>query len=215
MGKLCREKPKDEASWIAARSTRGIGGSEAAAIVGASPWMTADELWKIKTGVKKPNDISDNPLVQQGHRMEKALRELYASYHPDYKVRYHKYDLLYQSDRPWLFATLDGELIDPDGRKGILECKTNTPQGKAGWEKWDCQIPKQYMIQVLHQMLASGYEFADLIACLINMEGDFIIRTYRFERSEHEQDIEWLLEKETDFWDSVKNRSIPPMTLIL
>ena len=215
MGKLCRDKPKTETEWKQARFNRGIGGSEAAAIVGASTWMTANDLWQIKTGNKMPKDISDDPFVQQGHRMEGALRELYKSYHPDYRVRYHKYDLLYRAENPWLFCTLDGEVIDADGRNGIFEAKTNTPIGKAGWAKWDCRIPDAYMIQILHQLLATGWEFADLMACLINQDGDFTVRTYHFERSDYEEDLAWLLEKEQAFWRSVQNKTLPPMTLII
>lgn len=215
VGKLCREKPKTEELWIQARADRGIGGSDAAAIVGASPWKTANDLWMEMTGKKEPKDISDDPFVQQGHRMEYAIRELYKAYHPDYKVKHNPYHLLYQSDRPWLFATLDGEVVLPDKRKGCLECKTNTPVGKAGWEKWDCKIPNAYMIQILHEMLASGYDFVDLVALLINQEGDFTVRTYHFDRADHEEDLAWLLDKETAFWQSVQNKAIPPMTLIL
>ena len=215
MGKLCREKPKTEELWVQARTSRGIGASEAAAIVGASPWMTAQELWQIKTGQKEAKNISDDPFVQQGHRMEYAIRELYKAYHPDFTVKYNPYHLLYQSDRPWLFATLDGEVIHPNKRKGILECKTSTPGNSAGWAKWDCQIPRNYEIQILHQMLASGFQFVDLMALLINQEGDFVVRTYHFERSDYEEELAWLLDKETEFWQSVQNRTLPKMTLIL
>ena len=212
---LKREKPKDHNSWIQFRANRGIGGSEAAAIVGESPWMTSRDLWEIKCGLKGRTDLSDNPLIEQGHRMEGAIRELYKSYHPDYKVTYHQYDLLYQSERPWLFATLDGEITDENGRKGILECKTSSPQSKVDWDKWYFQIPKPYMIQILHQLLATGWEFVDLIACLINKEGDFVVRTYRFERADYEADLTWLLEKEKVFWTSVQGKTLPPMTIAL
>ena len=200
--------------WITARM-KGIGASEAASIVGRSPWMTAQELWQIKTGMKERKDLSGNPLVEQGHRMEYAIRELYSAYHPDYTVLYNQYYLLYQEDRPWLFATLDGEVVDKHGRKGILECKTSTPQGKSDWDKWNMQIPDQYMIQILHQFLATGYEFADLMALLINIEEDFVVRTYHFERKDYEQDLEWLLTKEEEFWKSVQNKTLPSMTIVL
>lgn len=212
---LKREKPKTEELWIKARENRGIGGSEAAAIVGMSPWMTANELWQIKTGNKGRQDLSENPLVQQGKRMENAIRELYKAYHPDYKVVYHPYDLLYQSDSPWLFATLDGEVIDDNERRGVLEVKTASPQSKAGWDEWNLQIPRQYYIQILHQMLATGWDFVDVIACLINREFDFTIRTYRFERLDCQESLEWLFEKEKLFWQSVQEKVIPPMVLII
>ena len=215
MKKLCREKPKTEELWVKARDDRGIGASEAAAIVGLSPWMSANDLWQIKTGLKPRQDLSGNIFVEQGKRMEYAIRELYKAYHPEFKVAYHPYDLLYQRDRPWLFATLDGEVTDNKGRCGILEIKTSSPQSKADWEKWNEQIPRNYEIQIYHQLLASGYEFVDLMALLINSDGDFTVRTYRFERADHEGDLAWLLEKEEAFWQSVQNKTLPPMTLVL
>lgn len=212
---LKREKPKTEELWVAARQNRGIGASEAAAVVGLSPWMTSRDLWEIKCGLKEREDLSGNPLIEQGHRMEGAIRELYKAYHPDYKVTYHPYDLLYQSERPWLFATLDGEIVDDKGRHGILEVKTSSPITKADWNKWDTQVPPQYFIQILHQMLATGWDFVDLIACLINQESDFVIRTYSFERSDFEEDLTRLLEKEEAFWQSVQKKVIPPLVMII
>ena len=95
------------------------------------------------------------------------------------------------------------------------EVQTSTPQSKADWDKWNEQIPQAYMIQLLHQQLASGYEFADLMALLINSEGDFVVRTYHFERADYEEDLKWLLEKETEFWQSVQSKTLPPMTIVL
>ena len=212
---LMRDKPVNEEEWILARDRRGIGGSEASAIVSESNWLSVSELWQIKTGQKKKEDISDNPLVAQGHRMEKALRELYKAYHPDYKVVYHAYDLLYQSERPWLFATLDGEVTDDTGRRGVFEAKTSTPMKKTDWDKWNNQIPQSYYCQILHELLASGYEFVDLMACLINQDGDFQVRTYHFERIECIEDMVWLLQKEEEFWGCVQTRTLPIMRLVL
>ena len=42
---------------------------------------------------------------------------------------------------PFMYATLDGELTDPDGRRGILEIKTATPHV---WREWDGRIPQGY-----------------------------------------------------------------------
>ena len=52
-----------EAQWHAERA-KGIGGSEAAAIVGLSPWCSNVELWQRKTGRKAAPDISDNAAVR-------------------------------------------------------------------------------------------------------------------------------------------------------
>ena len=209
-----RHKPKDHESWLSYRQ-KGIGSSDAAAIVGASNWKTASDLWFEKTGQKQPKDISDNEFIQKGIRLEPAIREVYKAMHPDRKVTYHKFDMLYQPERPYIFATLDGEVQDEAGRFGCLEIKTNTPRSKTDWDKWENQVPRAYHIQCLHEMLSSGYEFVDLFAFIFRQDGDFVAREYRFEREECKEDIAWLLEQETAFWQSVEQKKLPSLTLVI
>lgn len=199
---------------MAGRNAQGIGASEAAAVVGVSPWMTPMELWRLKVGAAQPKDLSGSPAVSRGVRMEPVLRDLYAAMHPHYTVDYHAYDILYQEDRPWLFATLDGEVTDDTGRRGILEIKTSTPNGKIGWAKWDGQVPLPYWCQIQHQMLATGWDFVDLLASLENMDGDLSIRTYRFERTELTDDLAWLLEREEDFYKNHVLTGTPPAAIL-
>lgn len=199
---LERIECKNRGEWLAERQNRGIGGSEAAAIIGVSPWMTALELWKYKTGLAKEKSLSDNAAVALGVNMEPVLRDFFAKLHPEYRVEYHAFDILYQKERPWLFATLDGELFTADGRKGILEIKTATPNGKAGWEKWRSgNMPENYYTQNLHQLAATGYNFVVLFACLYSLDGTMTVKTYEIERSEVEADISYLVKEETKFWE--------------
>lgn len=212
---LTRLAINNRAVWLEARASQGIGGSEAAAIVGLSPWMSATELWQIKTGIKSRKNFS-NEAIEKGIAFEPVLRELFKAKHPEYDIEYHQFDLLYQSERPWLFATLDGEIRDNERqRQGVLEIKTATPQGKAGWAKWDNAIPSGYYCQILHEMLATGYDFVKLFACLFNFEGDMTIREYHFEREKMADDMDWLLEKETAFWQKVQTRQQPDTVLVL
>lgn len=206
---------KDRAEWLNTRSV-GIGASEGAAAVGMSPWQTPIELWKLKSGITAPKDLSGNAAVEQGNRMEPILRNFYMGTHEEYTLEYHPYDIIYQEDRPWLFATLDGELIDEGGRHGILEIKTATPNGKAGWDKWaNGNLPQNYYIQTLHQMLATGYEFVRLFAALYSLNGDITLREYEIERNDVKDDMDWLLEQETEFWRKVTNNIMPAMPLLL
>jgi len=177
--------------------------------------MNVNDLFALKTGTKVKQDLSDNEFIQKGVRLEPAIREVYKATYPNRKVTYHRYDMLYQPEHPFIFATLDGEVRDEDGRMGCLEIKTSSPNSKADWDKWNERIPDAYFHQCLHEMLASGYEFVDLFAFLFRRDGDFVGRVYRLERSDYVEDIAWLLEKEKEFWDSVQNRTLPPMTLIL
>ena len=203
--------------WLVGRYSQGIGASEAAAAVGMSPWQSPLDLWKVKSGITPPKNLSGNAAVEQGNRMEPILREFYAGMHPEYAVEYHQYDILYQDERPWLFATLDGELIEVDtGRRGILEIKTATPNGKAGWDKWaNGNLPQNYYIQTIHQLLVTGFDFVRLFAALFSVNGDITLRGYEIEREDVKEDIEWLLEQETEFWGKVQRGEMPAMPLML
>lgn len=202
--------------WLAGRKV-GLGASEAAAAIGQSPWQTPLELWKLKTGQMPPKDLSGNPAVMQGVMWEPILRDLFIATHPEYTVEHYPYDILFQRERPWMFATLDGELCDDEkGMHGILEIKTATPNGKIGWEKWSGgNLPDNYYIQTLHQLLATGFDFVRLFACLFSLDGSYTIKTYEIERQDVEEDLAWLLNEETTFWDYVKRGVMPPQRLIL
>lgn len=203
-------------SWLAGRAV-GIGASEAAAAVGMSPWQTPIELWKLKTGQVQPKDLSENAAVQVGVTWEPILRDLFSATHDEYQVNHFAYDILYQSERPWMFATLDGELYEIEtGKNGILEIKTATPNGKAGWDNWNNgNMPQNYYIQTLHQLLATGFDFVRLFACLFSMDGSYTIKTYEIEREDVKDDMQWLLAEETRFWRYVERGEMPPQRLIL
>lgn len=205
---------QDRKSWLNGR-TSGIGASEASAILGLSPWLSSLELWKRKCGIVKPKEITGNAAVEQGHRMEPALRGLFQAKFPEFAVDYHEFDILYQPERPWLTATLDGELIDKDGRFGVLEIKTSLCSKRTDWEKWRNQIPQYYAIQCFHQMLATNAEYVILFAWLENLDGDAEVRHYRLDRADHEDDLNYLLKREAEFWQYVMSGQMPPMVLTM
>ncbi len=202
--------------WLAFRRN-GIGASEAAAAVGLSPWQTPLELWKVKTGIMQPKDLSGNAAVEQGNRMEPAIRAMFTALHPELEIEYHQLDVLYQAERPWLYATLDGEITrKSDGKRGILEIKTATPNGKTGWAAWsDGNMPQNYYTQTLHQLSATGYDFVYLFAALYSLSGDITLREYEMSREDVTNDMRWLLRQETDFWGYVQRGTMPPMPLTL
>lgn len=212
--RLIRTTFTDRENWLEGRAA-GIGASDAAAVVGMSPWKSTLALWREKTGHSTPKDLSNSAAVEQGNRLEPALRGLFASMHPEFTVEYHQFDTLAQAERPWLFATLDGELTSPDGRPGILEIKTSTPANAAHWKDWDGQVPRHYYLQILWQFLATGWDFACLFACLFNRDGDATVRTYVFDRADCKSDLEWLLPKAENFWRHVTDGTMPPQALIL
>ena len=206
---------ENRADWLKGR-TRGIGASEMAAIVGLHPWLSATELWQLKTGRKQKEDLSNNASISLGVRSEDALRNLFmAKHYDDFDLGYYPFDMLYQKERPWQYATLDGELFRlSDNKKGILEIKTATPTGLK-WKEWDGKVPQYYYIQILAQLLATGYDFAYLFAALFTMDGNIVCKEYEFAREDCEEDMKWLLESATEFWGKVERNEMPSAILVL
>ncbi|HPK52820.1 MAG TPA: YqaJ viral recombinase family protein [Smithellaceae bacterium] len=202
--------------WLKDRQS-GIGASEASAIVGASPYQTNIELWEEKTGRRENSDISDKECVQYGNAAEPLLRQLFALDHPQYEVTYTEYDVIRNEKYPFILATLDGRLKHKETLlPGILEIKTADILKSEQWKKWDNRIPENYYIQVLHQLLATGWEFAILKAQLKHTRSHDIrldTRHYYIERRDIKDDLDYLLEKEIKFWEYVQSGKRPPLAL--
>lgn len=113
-------------------------------------------------------------------------------------------------------ASLDGELTDQDGRRGILEIKTTNILQSMQKEKWRDRIPDNYYIQVLHYLLVTGYEFVELCAHLRTEWGGekrTTVKHYHIERADVQDDLDMLLREETKFWNYVESGRKPPLIL--
>lgn len=228
----------DRESWLIGRED-GLGGSDAAAVAGYSKWKTSTALWSEKTHRIVAKDKSGLEYVQRGINAEAHIRNFFAAMHPEFEISYHAYDILFQEERPWLRATLDGEILEtgwkepPEGakvvhipvdgepweepyarrvpyiRKGALEVKTSEPKGRAGWDEWNGKVPAGYYCQCLHLLLATGFDFVILYAALYGKDESITLRPYTLEREDCEKDMEWLLQKETEFWRCVQTDTSP------
>lgn len=200
--------------WLKHRSR--IGGSDASAIVGLNPYKTNTELYLEKTGQKESEDISHKPYVQYGTKAEEHLRELFRLDFPQYQVQYFDNNMYLNSKYPFAHASLDGELTDEDGRRGILEIKTTNILQSMQKEKWRDRIPDNYFIQVLHYLMVTEFDFVVLKAQLKSeFGGQIYLQTkhYFIERSEVVGDIEYLAEEEAKFWKCVQAKRMPDLIL--
>lgn len=206
---------KDRDEWLKARSGR-IGGSDASAIIGMNPYRTNIELWQIKTGQLIPEDISDKPYVKYGTEAEQHLRELFKLDYPEYQVMYEENNMWLNDKYPFAHASLDGWLVDQDGRRGVWECKTTNILQSMQKEKWDHRIPDNYYIQVLHYLMVTEFDFAVLKAQLkYNFDNEVYLQTrhYKIERSEVQEDIDFLVSAEKKFWQDIQEKRMPDFIL--
>lgn len=205
---------KNREEWLQNRTR--IGGSDAAAIVGLNPYKSNTDLWLEKTGQVTSEDISDKPYVKYGTNAEEHLRALFALDFPQYEVEYVDNNMFLNDKFPFAHASLDGWLTDKDGRKGILEIKTTEILQSMQKEKWKNQIPDNYFIQVLHYLMVTEFDFVELKAQLKTVfDGVPYLQTkhYHIERSEVEEDIQYLAAEEEKFWNMVEGRRMPDLIL--
>lgn len=202
--------------WLEKRTSY-IGGSDASCIVGMNPYKTNIELWEEKTGRRVAPNISNEPYVKYGHDAEEYLRELFAIDYPQYQVLYEENNMWLNDKYPFAHASLDGWLVDEDGRKGVLEIKTTNILQSTQKEKWKDRIPDNYYLQVLHYLMVTEFEFAILKAQLKyeHNNGDVFLTTkhYKIERAEVEEDIKYLESAERRFYEYIINDRQPNLVL--
>lgn len=206
---------KDREAWLKNR-TRGIGGSDISAVVGLNPYKTNVDLWMEKTGQTTPEDISEKDYVKYGTEAECHLRELFKLDFPQYAVDYVENNSFTNSKYPWAVASLDGWLTDEDGRRGVWECKTTNILQSMQKEKWNQKIPMNYYCQCLFYMAVYEADFCVLKAQLKTMfDGVPYLQTkhYFIERSEVQEDIDYLMQKGSEFWESVQSGQCPALVL--
>ena len=184
--------------------------------MGLNPYKTNEQLYYELIGAADPEDISAKPYVQFGIKAEPALRQLFRLNHPELKISYRKNNLVTRPDLPGAHASLDGWTADKAGRLGILEIKTTEIMASQHKEKWRDRIPDNYYIQLLHYMMITGAEYADLTALLRwRFSGSVLqrIQEYHIEREEVAEDIALLEHSERQFIQAVKDRRKPALTL--
>lgn len=205
----------DRDAWLEGRRNH-IGGSDASACLGLNPYKDNVQLWEEKMGLVMPEDISDRDYVQYGTAAEYHLRELFAMDYPEYRVSYEENNMFLNSDYQWMHASLDGELVDNRGRRGILEIKTTNILQSMQREKWHDRIPDNYFCQVLHYLAVTDYDFAVLKAQIKSEwreELRITTKHYFIERKDVEEDIRYLVEAERKLWECVTTGRRPDLIL--
>jgi putative phage-type endonuclease len=189
------EEMKDRDAWLAAR-LNGIGGSDAAAVVGISPWKSPFQVWMEKTGQSQGEDLSNNEYVYWGMVLEQIVADRFCEL-TSKKVR--KMGMVRSKHYPFLLADVDRMVV---GENAGLECKT--ANGFAGKQWEDDKLPDQYYLQCQHYMAVTGCD-KWYIACLIG--GNHFV--YK-EIDRNEDDIVAIIGQEAAFWkDYVVPRVMP------
>lgn len=189
--------------WLAYRR-KGIGGSDAAAIMGMSPFCTKRDLYYDKLGIQAVMDEEEDNWVAKevGHRLEDLVAEIFArkTGFKVYAIRKMFQHPLY----PFMLADVDYFIEFADGTTGILECKTTNYNCQNKWS--NDSVPVNYEYQGRHYMAVLNLDKV-YFACLYgNNESEFIIRCV-----ERDLDIEEdLIAEEEYFWKEYVEKGVEP-----
>lgn len=187
--------------WLALRRT-GIGGSDAGAIMGVSPYKGAFTVWADKMGKLPP--IEDNEAIRQGRDLEDYVARRFAEA-SGLRVR-HEYSMLRSVEHPCMLADIDRRII---GERAGLECKTSRDITMARYRNGE--YPMEYYCQCLHYLAVTGWDCWHLAVLVYGT--DLLI--FKICRDEVLDDIEALIKAEEAFWDNhvVLNQSPAPDAL--
>lgn len=184
--------------WFEERR-KGIGGSDAAKVMGLSRWGGPFSVYQDKVnGVKAP---VDSEAVHFGNVLEDVVAQEF-SRREGVKVR-RRNSMTFSEEYPFMMANIDRELV---GAKIGLECKTASAYKSGEWE--GDELPDEYYVQVQHYCSVMDWEGC-WIACLIG--GQRFVYKYV---PRNESFIGDMIAQERDFWEGhVIPQNPPPIGL--
>lgn len=182
--KLAYVPELSHAEWLDYRR-RGLGGSDAAVIVGLQRFGSELSLWADKKGLLP--DREDSEVMRQGRDFEDyvARRWMEAT---GKKVRRLNY-ICQNPDYPFALANIDREVV---GENAGLECKTTSLYNRSDFESGE--IPPAYYVQCQHYMAVMGYE--RMYLAVLVLSGGF----YSFVIERDEDEIAALMNREYCWW---------------
>lgn len=202
--------------WLEERK-KGLGGSDASAILGMNPWKTALDVWLEKTG--KVSDDDDNEVLYWGRALEAPIVARFAEEHPELTVGVPP--KICKLDGTPLFASTDrlavpvgslfylipprSEVFSGPFSADLIVVEAKTSRSAKGWgEAGTDDVPGQYLIQCEHYMAVTGAQ----IAMLPVLIGCTDYREYEVRRDE--EMCQMLIGKLTEWWDTYVVKGVEP-----
>lgn len=184
--------------WLEARRT-GIGGSDAAVVLGISPFKKPLQLWAEKCNLLG-DDVEQTEPIKWGKLLEPVIAEEWGRENGRALADLGRWTVLRSRSAPFMLATLDRVILDGSG---VLEAKNTNAFRIDDWEAEE--PPTIYAVQVQQQLAVTGYDWGVLVALV----GGQKLRWFVIERNQ--SFIDMMLEEEADFWRMVERQEQPPV----
>ena len=134
--------------WLEYRKS-GLGGSDAGAIMGVSPYKGRFAVWADKMGKLPPAE--DNEAMRQGRDLEEYVAQRFAE-KLGKRVRRDR-RMIRSKAHPCMIADIDRRII---GERAGLECKTSKDIYLKRYK--NNEFPMEYYCQCLHYMVVTGWD---------------------------------------------------------
>ena len=190
--------------WLEYRR-KGIGGSDAAAVLGISPFRTGRDLYYDKLNIVTADDAENWVQLEVGTLLEPLVAKIFA-HKTGYKI-YRRPFMFRHPQYPWMLADLDYMVELPDGTSAILEIKTTNYNAKDNW--WyngEEIVPIYYESQGRHYMAVMNIDRVYFCCLYGNSEDEAIIRRIDRDMAYEEE----LIALERDFWENHVLTKTPP-----
>ncbi len=198
--------------WLAERRTC-IGASDAAAVLGVSPWKSPYALWAEK--VYSIDVVEETQRMKWGTALEPLIAkefECWAEGNIDWRIAVidpGSHEIVRHPECDFIGATLDRVVYCEHSTEehgigtpiGVLEIKTTDGRNADEWA--DGNAPLHCQIQVQHQLAVTGYDMGWL-AVLIGGNDFRVVECPR-----NDKFIAMLIEKEIEFWRLVESKTPP------
>lgn len=182
--------------WLEKRR-EGVGGSDAAAVMGESAWSSPLRVYADKRGVAPEKAVTEP--MRQGTAFEQVVARRFSE-ETGLKTR-RCLRMFRHPEYPFMLANIDRQVLGQGGFTG-LECKTTglfNPADFAGGE-----IPREYYWQCMHYMAVTGAKKWHLAVLVLSKA------FHRFIIDRDEKAIERLIARERAFWHENVLAGIPP-----
>jgi len=186
-------------NWLQERKT-GIGGSDAAAVLGLSDYKTPVDVWLDKTG--RTGETPDNDYLWFGRTVEPVIAKRFEN-ESGLKVR-NDNKLYRHPNYDFILANLDRSIVKPNKRNtpGVLEIKTTN---RFYEQQWETDVPMSWYLQLQHYMMIRDWSWG-FIAWLSD-------RQYRHKEFKADPELhQKMVESYRVFWGYVESNEPPPVT---
>lgn len=176
----------------------GLGGSDAAAVVGLSPYKSPYQLF-LEKRQEAPVSDEESECILWGSVLEEPVAEEWAR-RTNRKIR--RQPMMTSAAHPFMLVNLDRQIIGDVRGPGVLEVKCFGEWSGRGISNLE-QLPDHVYLQLQHALAVTEYEWGS-VAILVGGQ-----RLVHFDIERNDEVIAELIRQEAEFWERVQTGNPP------